>query len=260
MNGSPASRAVSDALAAFGTKPDPRLAALEPWPKDDRASAALLASVVGQDLTIAGTVRLLKEMHEELGGLGLGAQPSDWARLEWFSRRAWLKDWAHREALPGWILATSDFLRVHGEASGWPARFDPHALVRTLAAELPWMGAKSSHRIKAWRFSRWIGRGECASETTDGFRQGLRIPHPAVERPLKALSVLPSGWDSWTPSKRQGWWDGVCLEISIGDPAAAWPALDTVLSRGRNGPACQEHLGGCGRCPLRDRCPSPALR
>lgn len=260
MNAGPAFRVVSDAIRAFGSKPDPRLSALEPWPLRERASAALLASVVGQDLTIAGTVRLLRELHHDLGDLALGAQPGDWAALEEFSRRAWLKDWAHRDALPGWIQATADFLRVHGPAAEWPDRFEPAGLVRTLASQLPWMGAKSAHRIKAWRLARWIGRGECEARASDGFRRSLRIPHSAVERPLKAMSVLPAGWESRSASDRQEWLDGICAGISAEDPAAAWPALDVVLSRGGKGPACQEHLGGCGGCPLRERCPSPALR
>ena len=251
------------ALRAFGSRPDPRLAVLDPWPVSERPSAALLASVLGQDLTIAGLARLLREIHANLGD-ALAATSADWPLLEKFSARAtWLQDWPHRESMPGWILAASDFLRVHGAPETWLLGFDPPTLVRTLASELPWMGARSSHRVKAWRLCRWLGRGEVgepqvgAMEGTEVFRAALRVPHAAVERPLKAISALPPGWTDWTPSRRQEWLDGIASEVSPADPAAVWTALETILSRGRSGPACQEYLGSCGKCPLRPRCPSP---
>jgi len=254
---SAAAQPLGAALRAFGSRPDPRLAVLDPWSARERPAAALLASVLGQDLTIAGLARLLREIHADLGGV-LAATSGDWTDLEKFSARAtWLQDWPHREALPGWILATSDFLRVHGAPETWLLRFDPPTLVKTLAAELPWMGARSPHRIKAWRLCRWLGRGEIGESDAMDFRAALKVPHAAVERPLKAISALPSGWADWTPSRRQEWIDALAAEISPGDPAALWTALETVLSRGRNGPACQEFLGSCGKCPLRQRCPSP---
>lgn len=247
------------ALRAFAARPDPRLAVLEPWPGSERPAAALLASVLGQDLTVAGLARLLRELRADLGGGSLAATAADWTSLERFAaRRAWLQDWAHLEALPGWILAASDFLRVHGAPGTWTTRFDPTTLVRTLASELPWMGARSSHRIKAWRLCRWLGRGEVdGAEENRAFRLALRVPHAAVERPMKAISVLPSGWTDWTACGRQGWMDAMASEVSPDDPAALWTALETILSRGRSGPACQEFLGTCGKCPLRPRCPSP---
>jgi hypothetical protein len=233
---------------------------MEPWPVSERPAAALLASVLGQDLTIAGLARLLRELHANLGAKSLAATSADWSLLEKFSSRTgWLQDWPHREAMAGWILATSDFLRVHGIPQTWPQHFSPQTLVRTLASELPWMGARSSHRIKAWRLCRWLGRGE-VGEVQEGaatFRAALRVPHAAVERSLKTISALPSGWADWTASKRQEWLDGICSEVSPKDPAALWTALEIILSRGRSGPACQEFLGSCGKCPLRPRCPSP---
>ena len=257
---SAAAQPLGAALRAFGPRPDPRLAVLDPWPASERPGAALLASVLGQDLTIAGLARLLRELHADLGGKSLEATSADWPHVEGFSARStWLRDWPHRDALAGWILASSDFLRVHGAPETWPRRFDPPTLVRTLATELPWMGARSSHRVKAWRLCRWLGRGEVGrlQEGTESFRAALRVPHAAVERPLKAMSALPPGWADWTASRRQGWLDALAEEISPADPAALWTALEIILSRGRSGPACQEFLGSCGKCPLRPRCPSP---
>ena len=248
------------ALRAFGSRPDPRLSVLEPWPISERPSAALLASVLGQDLTIAGLARLLRELRAALGGTSLAATAADWPLLEKFSQRStWLQDWPHRDAMAGWILATSDFLRTHGAPETWAMRSDPAQLVRTLAAQLPWMGARSPHRIKAWRLVRWLGRGEVGgTPAQDGaFRAGLRVPHSAVERPLKAISALPAGWADWTSPRRQQWLDDAALEASPKDPAALWTALETILSRGGSGPACQEFLGSCRNCPLRQRCPSP---
>ena len=255
-----ASQTVQGAVRAFGSRPDPRLGALDPFPSRDRPSGALLLSILGQDLTFAGAARLLRELGETLGGRVLAASPADWSDLEKFSAGAgWLRDWPHREAMPGWILSSGDFLRSHGTPESWPDAFEPEVLVRTLASELPWMGARSSHRIKAWRLCRWIGRGEVAGsvDAAGDFRRRLRVPHSAVERPLKTVSVLPSAWGTWSSRERQEWVDGIATEASLGDPAAVWPALDTVLSRGHVGPACQEHLGGCRNCPLRGRCPSP---
>jgi len=248
------------ALRAFGSRPDPRLSVVEPWTAAQRPSAALLASVLGQDLTIAGLARLLRDLRQDLGEKALAATSEDWSRLEAFSAKSsWLQDWPHREAMAGWILATSDFLRVHGAPETWPTRFEPATLVRTLAVELPWMGSRSPHRIKAWRLARWLGRAELGVSAIDGagFRTGLRVPFSAVERPLKAISALPAGWADWTSPRRQQWLDAMASEVSPTDPAALWTALETILSRGGSGPACQEFLGSCRKCPLRQRCPSP---
>ena len=186
--------AVRSAIGAFGSRPDPRLAVVEPWPPRQRAAAALLASVLGQDLTIAGLSRLLREIRGFLDERSLAATPADWSDLEKFSARAgWLRDWSHREALAGWILSASDFLRTHGVPKEWPGKFAPAELVRTLASEIPWMGARSAHRIKAWRLCRWLGRGEIGPGWPD--RVSLRVPHPAVERPFRILSVLPGQWE-----------------------------------------------------------------
>jgi len=255
-----ASETVRGACRAFGSRPDPRLVALDPFPSRDRPAGALLASILGQDLTFAGVARLLRELCDGLGVRVLAASPADWSDLEKFAARAgWLRDWAHREAMPGWILSAGDFTRSHGGPETWPDTFDPEVLVRTLASELPWMGARSSHRIKAWRLCRWLGRGEVGGSGADAgdFRRKLRVPHSAVERPLKTVSVLPSAWGAWGVRDRQEWMDGIALEASPDDPAAIWPALDAILSRGHAGPACQEFLGGCRKCPLRTRCPSP---
>lgn len=255
-----AGQTVRAACRAFGSRPDARLAALDAFAPGDRPSGALLLSILAQDLTFAGAARLLRELRESLGDRVLCAGPSDWSDLERYAARAgWLLDWPHREAIPGWVLSAGDFVRSHGRPERWTGSFEPESLVRTLASELPWMGARSSHRIKAWRLCRWLGRAETEGCTggSDAFRCGLRVPHAAVERPLKTVSVLPSDWAPWSSRDRQEWVDGIAAEASPGDPAAIWPALDAVLSRGRAGPACQEFLGGCRSCPLRSRCPSP---
>jgi hypothetical protein len=252
--------AVRGACRAFGSRPDSRLEALDPFAPPDRPAGALLLSILAQDLTFAGAARLLRELHGRLGDRVLSASPSDWSELEGFAARAgWLRDWPHREAMPGWILSAGDFVRSHGPPERWPESFEPEVLVRTLASELPWMGARSSHRIKAWRLCRWLGRAETGGPGggSEPFRRGLRVPHAAVERPLKTVSVLPPGWELRSSRERQEWVDAMAAQSSPGDPAAIWPALDAILSRGHAGPACQEFLGGCRNCPLRRRCPSP---
>lgn len=248
-----------DLVAAFAEARDPRIAVLSALPESDRPTGALLATVLGQDIGIGVLARLVRELHARLGERLLSVEVSDWARLERACRFPWLAEWPHRDSLAGWVLAVSDFLRAHGAADAWESNFSaPAEFVGRMARELPWMGSRSPSRIKGWRLARWMARGECgAAAWRRDARRELTLPAAAVERGLKTLSLLPAGWESRTPGSRQEWFDAILSEVAPDDPASAWMPLETVLARGRSGPACQELLGSCRNCPVRPRCPSP---
>ncbi|MBK9578279.1 MAG: hypothetical protein IPO40_14480 [Fibrobacteres bacterium] len=257
------SRGLAQALSRyremFANRKDPRLAVWEKFPPALQTRAALLATVLGQDLTVAGLARLLAELRTALGDERLlGMAPCTRVSLgRACGERTWLVDWPHRASLDGWVLSAMDFLRVHGDPGTWRERFEsPTNLVGTLALEIPWMGAGSPSRVKGWRLARWLVRGEVGAGWTEGASE-LKTPVRVLERPLGALGWQPSGWDEWPRPRRQAWWDAMASEVAPGDPAALWVPLETVLARGKAGPACQEHLGGCGRCPVREWCPSP---
>lgn len=255
-------QALSRCRDVFASRKDPRCAVWEGFAVPWQPRVALLATVLGQDLTIAGLVRLVTELRREVGDSAiLGMEPCAREHLQRAcAQRTWLVDWPHRASLDGWIRAALDFLQVHGGPESWFQRFDsPTELVRTLAAELPWMGASSPSRIKAWRLARWLVRGE-VGEGWGSARAGLRTPVAVLERPLGALGWRPSGWDAWPRPRRQAWWDAMAIEVAPEDPASLWVPLETVLARGKAGPACQEHLGGCARCPVLAWCPSPQRR
>ncbi|MBK8801355.1 MAG: hypothetical protein IPN71_04735 [Fibrobacteres bacterium] len=252
-------QALSRCREVFASRKDPRLAVWEGFPQELGPRAALLATVLGQDLTVAGLARLLLELRRSLGaGRLLGSEPCSTQDLTRACReRVWLVDWPHRASLDGWVLATMDFLRVHGEPALWQERFEsPTNLVGTLAMEIPWMGAGSPSRVKGWRLARWLVRGEVGTGWEKG-RDELKVPIATLERPLGALGWKPAGWDDWTRPRKQVWWDALAGEVAPEDPASLWVPMETILARGKAGPACQEHLGGCGRCPLREWCPSP---
>jgi len=221
--------------------------------------AALLATVLGQDLTIAGLARLLRELRTSLGEdglLGLSARPRG-ALGKACGACTWLVDWPHRSSLDGWIRASLDFMGSHGDPVGWKDRFEePKDLVGALAMEIPWMGSGSPSRIKGWRLARWLVRGEVGPGWARAVER-LRTPIRAVERPLASLGWLPPGWADWPRPRRQAWWEDFCARVDPADPTSLWIPLETVLARGKAGPACQEHLGACRRCPVRSWCPSP---
>lgn len=246
-------------VAAFAQARDPRIGVLSALPESDRPTGALLATVLGQDIGIGVLARLVRELHARLGERLLSAGISDWGELQRACRFPWLAEWPHKDALAGWVLAVSDFLRAHGRAEAWEANLSgPGEFVGRMARELPWMGSRSPSRTKGWRLARWMVRGECgAAEWNRGARRELTIPVAAVERGLKILSLLPTGWESQTFGSRQDWFAAILAEVAPDDPAAAWMPLETVLARGRSGPACQELLGSCKNCPVRSRCPSP---
>lgn len=246
-------------VAAFAAAGDPRIGVLSVLPDSDRPTGALLATVLGQDIGIGVLARLVRELHARLGASLLSVGISDWPQLERACRFPWLAEWPHKDSLAGWVLAVSDFLRTHGMAGSWETSFcGPKAFVAQMARELPWMGSRSPSRIKGWRLARWTVRGECgASGWSREARRELTLPVAAVERGLKTLSLLPAGWETRTLGARQEWLDAILVDAAPDDPTAAWMPLETVLARGRSGPACQELLGSCRNCPVRSRCPSP---
>lgn len=253
-------QALAACRSAFRDRTDPRFSAWAGFSDAGGSRAALLASVLGQDLTIQGLARLLRELREELGEdrlLGHESCPNG-ALARACQRRHWLSEWPHRSSLDGWVRAAMDFTRVHGDPSRWQERFsEPRDLVGALAMEIPWMGSGSPSRVKAWRLARWLVRGEIGPGWTTG-RESLKIPVRVLERPLAALGWTPSGWGDWPRPRRQEWWEGLSREVDPQDPASFWLPLESILARGKAGPACQEHLGGCRRCPVLSWCPSPA--
>lgn len=244
---------------AFEGVGDPRIQVLEALPESVRLPGALLATVLGQDMKVGSLARLLGELHRRLGDRLVSLGTGDWAELEKACRISWLGEWPHKESLAGWVLSVSDFLRNHGPVEQWtvPAG-GPRELVFAMARELPWMGSRSPSKIKGWRLVRWLARGELGTEPwCDVSREGLMLPVAAVERPLRALGWLPGGWADLATDARQEWFEGVVAKAFPADPTRVWVPLETVLSRGRTGPACQEHLNGCGGCPVRSCCPTP---
>lgn len=244
---------------AFATVRDPRIRVLDDLPDSVRMSGALLATVLGQDMKVGSLARLLRELHLRLGDRLLEQGTGDWAALERACRIPWLAEWPHKDALAGWVLSVSDFLRSHGPVEGWTMpRGGPRELVFAMARELPWMGSRSPYKIKGWRLVRWLARGELGAPLWNGVSQDrLVVPAAAVERPLRTLGWLPGGWGELGADARQEWFDASLERAVAGDPTRVWVPLETVLARGRNGPACQEHLGGCGGCPVRAFCPTP---
>lgn len=237
--------------------PDPRLSVL---PSPDPGTA-LLACVLGQDLTIAALRRLLVDLSSRLGPSLLRAWEVPWDELSRRCDLPWLAHWPHRDPLPGWVTATGDFLRVHGDPAGWEHRFvRPSELVRALAREIPWMGRRSPTRVKAWRFARWLARGELGLPGwSAASREALPPPWPVLERPARSLSLLPAGWEASSPAERQAWSAAFCRMAAPEDPSRLWLPLETLLARGRQAPACEERLpGGCRTCPWRSDCPAAA--
>lgn len=244
---------------AFEGVRDPRIQVLDVLPESVRPSGALLATVLGQDMKLGGLARLLRELHRRLGDRLLSLETKDWGELERACRFPWLGEWPHKESLAGWVLSVSDYLRAHGPLERWTVpEAGPRELVFTLARELPWMGSRSPSKIKGWRLVRWLARGELGTVPwSDASRDRLVVPAAAVERPLRALGWLPGGWADSAVDARQAWFDEVVAKACPTDPARAWVPLETILARGRHGPACQEHLGGCAGCPVRSVCPTP---
>jgi len=246
-----------DFASAQKDVPDPRLAAWTIPGTVSDARLALLATCLAQDLTIPGVARLLKELHELLGDSLLEPWRLRQEDLDKFCRIGWLDAWPHREDLPGWITAVGDFLRTYGDPSRWHDRWvQPRDFVRTMAMEIPWMGRKSTERVKGWRLARWLVRGEgsLAALWPESARALLVVPHPILSVPLEWFGQLPPGWESKAPRDRQAWTDSVIRAIDPNDPAAVWTALESILRRGKTDHLCVERMGSCDRCPLKPLC------
>jgi hypothetical protein len=246
-------------VRAFDGVGDPRIQVLEALPESVRSSGALLATVLGQDMKIGSLARVLRELHRRLGDRLLSLGTGDWGELEKACRIPWLAEWPHKDSLAGWVLSVSDFLRVHGPVERWGGDDgSPRDLVWAMARELPWMGMRSPSKVKGWRLVRWLARGELGAEPwREAWRERLVVPVAAVERPLRAMGWLPGGWSELGTDARQGWFEDLVAKAIPSDPGRVWVPLETVLARGRSGPACQEHLKGCHGCPVRSFCPTP---
>lgn len=240
--------------------PDPRLRAwtsLVERTGDPRY--ALLAASLSQDLTIPAVERLLRELDATLGPALLEPWTLRQESLDKICRLPWLHAWPHRDALAGWITAAGDFLRDHGPAQGWKTLWpEPRDFVRTLALRIPWMGRKSTERVKGWRLARWLVRGEGLGEPLwpESSRAALRLPYPVLATPLGWFSNLPPGWEGRSPRDRQAWVDTLATRVDASDPAAIWAGLESILRRGRTDHQCVERLGSCGACPLEPFCKS----
>jgi len=249
--------ALSEFLRLQSAFADPRLQAWSPPDRTGDPRLALLATCVGQDLTVSGAARLLRELQGILGDALLQPWRIRGDALEAACRLPWLHAWPHRDHLAGWILAVGDVLRDHPDPAAWASTWPrPRDFVRTLALGLPWMGRKSTDRVKGWRLARWLVRGEGLSSPLwpAEVRAELRVPSPVLATPLGWFHSLPPGWDSWTARPRSDWTDSVCSEASPGDPAALWVPLESILRRGGRDHLCAERIGGCDRCPLRTPC------
>lgn len=256
---------LSSALAEFlrlqESVPDPRL---HVWARPESpgdARLAVLASCIGQDLTIPAAARLVRELAERLGPDLLAPWRLRSESLGAACRLPWLSAWPHREHLPGWVSAVGDLLREHPEPARWASTWPrPRDFVRTLALGLPWMGRKSPDRVKAWRLVRWLVRGEGLATPLwpEPAIAELQVPPPVLATPLGWFERLPPGWDSWNQARRSEWTDSVCRDASPGDPAALWVPLESILRRGSRDHLCAERVGGCPSCPLRAPCKGDA--
>lgn len=238
--------------------PDPRIRI---WcdasaPADPRL--ALLSGCILQDLEIAAAHRLIRDLRSRLGDALLEPWTMRVESLERACALPWLSAWPHRASLGGWICAVGDLLREHPDPSRWHETWnDPRDLVRLLATRIPWMGRKSSDRVKGWRIARWLVRseGQDAPLWPLEARARLVVPSPVVSVPLGWFGLLPPSWESFPPRQRQEWTDSVILPLRPQDPAAAWVPLETILRRGHTDHRCAEALdGGCARCPLAPEC------
>lgn len=240
--------------------PDPRLRAWSPLAlRTGDARYALLASSLSQDLTIPAVERLLRELDATLGPALLEPWTLRQEELARVCRLPWLQAWPHRDDLPGWITAAGDFLRDHGPAGGWKDLWpEPRDFVRALALRIPWMGRKSTERVKGWRLARWLVRGEGlpAPLWPTASRAALRLPHPVMATPLGWFSCLPPGWEERSSRDRQAWVDVLARQADAEDPTSLWVGLEAILRRGRTDHLCVERLGGCDRCPLNRPCKS----
>lgn len=240
--------------------PDPRLRAWSSLAqRTGDARYALLAASLSQDLAIPAVERLLRELDATLGPALLEPWTLRQESLNKICRLPWLGAWPHRDALAGWITAAGDFLRDRGPARGWKDLWpEPRDFVRELAGRIPWMGRKSTERVKGWRLARWLVRGEGLPEPLWPLasRSALRLPHPVLATPLGWFSSLPPGWEERSPRDRQSWVDELAGRVDAHDPTSMWVGLESILRRGRKDHQCVERLGSCEVCPLKPFCKS----
>lgn len=237
--------------------PDPRLDAWSSPAGQGDPRRALLAGCISQDLTVPAVARLLRELDLRLGEGLLAPWTLRQESIDTACRLPWLAAWPHRDSLAGWIVAVGDLLRESPDPSLWSTTWaDPRDFVKILASRIPWMGRKSTDRVKGWRIARWLVRGEGVSSPLwpAEARALLSLPSPVLSTPLGWFGLLPPTWDSWTPRQRQEWTDSVVKAVRPHDPASAWVPLETILRRGRLDHRCAELLGGCETCPLRKEC------
>lgn len=237
--------------------PDPRIAAWSASRETSDPRMAVLAASVSQDLSIPAVGRLLADLSSRLGPALLEPWRIRQDELDKVCQLPWLHAWPHREVLSGWITATGDFLRAHDDPSRWASTWpEPRDFVRALALRIPWMGRKSTERVKGWRLARWLVRGEglAAPLWPDDAMSRLRVPHPVLSVPLSWFGRLPAGWESRGPRERQAWTDSVIARIDPVDPAAVWVSLESILRRGKLDHLCVERVGSCEACPLRAPC------
>lgn len=245
-------------LDRLANVPDPRIAIWAIGSDGPDPRLALLAGCLLQDLEIPAAVRLVHDLRMRLGDTLLEPWTIRVESLESACALPWLAAWPHRASLAGWISALGDILREHPDPSVWSTTWeDPRDLVRLLASRVPWMGRKSSDRVKGWRIARWLVRGEglAAPLWPSEARTLLVVPSPVVATPLGWFGLLPPSWESHTPRMRQEWTDSVIQPLRPLDPASAWIPLETILRRGRADSRCAElQEGGCSDCPLAKEC------
>lgn len=251
-------RRLDQFLTGLAEVRDPRLAIWSDPASPPDPRLALLAGCILQDLEVPAAARLVRDLRSRLGDALLEPWTLRVESLERACSLPWLSAWPHRASLGGWVSAVGDLLREHPDPSRWhEAWADPRDLVRLLASRIPWMGRKSSDRVKGWRIARWLVRGE-GLETPlwpAEARAGLVVPSPVVSVPLGWFGLLPPSWESFPPRQRQEWTDSVIRPLRPPDPASAWVPLETILRRGRADHRCAElQEGGCSRCPLAPEC------
>ncbi|MEN9354404.1 MAG: hypothetical protein RL318_1729 [Fibrobacterota bacterium] len=217
----------------------------------------LLLATLAQDQAPIPLGRLLVDLEDAFEGTLLDAGRQDWNEVVRRCAKVSRNNlWKHAEALPSILLSCADFLtrhpdlRAHLEASG------PTDFVRDIAQDIPFTGRSSPWRDRPWRLTRWLVRGESGLAPIPAFLPHLRVPPAVLARTFRYLGIPVPKHE--VPAKAWEWSNRICQSLLPPDPAGVWVPFMLLRRPRKRVWACQEHLGGCDECPLREPCAPPS--